>query len=74
MDLKQCLENLKHDINNGGLEEDTFAIICYITKAKEAIRMLRSDTLDQRDASCAREYLALCRNSGSDSLRCVIGG
>lgn len=74
MDLGQCLENLKYDVSNGGLEDDTFAMICYITMANKARRLLRSNTSDQREADYAREYLALCCNSGSDSLRCVLEG
>jgi|GEM_PF-2741096 len=74
MDLGQCLENLKHDISNGGLEDDTFAMNCYITMANKALRLLGSDVSDQREADHAREYLALCGNSGSDSLRCIVEG
>ena len=74
MNLGQCLENLRHDISNGGLEDDTFAMNCYITMANEARRLLGSDVPDQREADYAREYLALCGNSGSASLRCVVEG
>jgi len=74
MDLGQCLENLKYDVSNGGLEDDTFPMICYITMANEARRLLGSDVSDQREANYAREYLALCGNSGSASLRCVVEG
>ncbi len=42
MDLKQCLENLKHDVNDGGIEDDTFATLCYVTMANEARRILSS--------------------------------
>ena len=71
MDLRLCLENLKHDVNNGGLEDDTFAMVCYITMANEARRVLESKTLDQQTAEEATEYLAICCNSGSDALRCI---
>jgi hypothetical protein len=74
MTLGQCLENLKHDVSNGGLEDDTFGMICYIAMANEAQRLLRSGALDQPALDDAREYLTLCRNSGSDGLRCVAGG
>lgn len=71
MNLGQCLKNLRHDIGNGGLEDDTSAMIWYITMANEARRLLKSNASDQREA---REYLALCNNSGSDSLRCIVEG
>jgi hypothetical protein len=71
MNLGQCLRNLRHDIGNGGLEEDTFAMNCYITMANRARRLLKSNASDQREAT---EYLALCSNSGSDSLRCIVEG
>jgi len=74
MHLGQCLENLKHDINNGGLEDDTFAMNCYITMANKARRLLRIGTSDRQEAGDAKEYLAVCCNSGSDSLRCVAEG
>ena len=72
MNLTQCLENLKHDIRNGGIEEDSFAAVCYITMANEASRLLKSGVADQRETDRATEYLALCRRSGSDSLRYVV--
>lgn len=71
MNLKQCLENLKYDTGNGGVEEDSFAMICYITMANKARRLLRDSALDQRAMDDAKEYLALCCRSDSDSLRCV---
>ena len=74
MILRQCLENLKSDINNGGLEDDTFAMVCYITMANEARRLLKNDVLDQQKTEDAKEYLALCCRSGNDSLICVAEG
>ena len=71
MDLKQCLKNLKHDVNNGGLTEDTSAVIWYIGMANNARRLLKSRTSDQQTAEDAKEYLTLCCSSGSDSLRCA---
>ena len=71
MDLRRCLENLKHDINNGGLEDDTFAMICYVTMANEAHRIIKEDTSHQQMLDNAKEYLALCSSSESASLRCV---
>ena len=74
MDLKQCLKNLKHDVNNGGLTEDTSPAIWYIGGANEARRLLSNGTSDQQAAEDAKEYLALCCSSGSDSLRCAAEG
>ncbi len=72
MNLTRCLENLKHDVSNGGIDEDSFAVVCYITMANAASRLLKSGAADQRETDCATEYLALCRRSGSDSLRYVV--
>ena len=69
MDLRQCLENLKHDINNGGIEDDSFPTVCYVTMANAARRLLETSKPDQQEADNAREYLSLCRKAGSDSLR-----
>ena len=74
MILRKCLENLKSDINNGGLEDDTFAMICYITMANEARRLLKNDMSDQQKTEDAKEYLTLCCRSGTDSLRFVAEG
>lgn len=71
MDLRQCLKNLKHDINNGGIEDDSFPIVCYVTMANSAHRILRSSAPDQQEANDAREYLSLCCRAGSDSLKYV---
>ena len=73
MKLKQCLENLKRDINDGVIEDDTFATICYITMANEARRLLASELVNQQAANDAREYLATCCGSGNDTLRFVAG-
>jgi hypothetical protein len=70
MDLERCLKNLKADVNNGGVKEDTFAVTCYITVANMARRMLGNGA-NQQEAEFAREYLALCRRSGSDILRYI---
>ncbi len=72
MDLGQCLQNLKYDISNGGFEDDTFSMVCYITMANKAHRLLKTGTSDQRKD--AEEYLALCRSSGSGGLKCVAEG
>jgi len=71
MDLRRCMENLKHDISNGGLEDDTFAMVCYITMANRARRLLENMVFDEQAEEVAKEYLALCCNSESDSLRCA---
>ena len=71
MNLRQCLDNLKHDVNNGGVEDDTFAMICYVTMANKARRILENGNLDQQTMADAREYLALCCSSDSSSLRCI---
>jgi hypothetical protein len=68
------LENLKYDVSNGGLEDDTFAMNCYITMAKKARRLLRSGTPDQQAAENAKEFLALCCEHGSGGLRCTAEG
>ncbi len=74
MDLRQCLENLKYDIGNGGVDDDTFATTCYITMANKAHRLLESGASDQRTANDAKEYLTLCCSSESAGLRCVAKG
>jgi len=71
MDLRQYLENLKYDLGNGGLEEDSFAVVCYITMVNKAHRMLSSNTLDKQAIDDAKKYLTLCHESGCDSLRYV---
>ena len=70
MDLKQCLENLKHDVNDGGIEDDTFATLCYVTMANEARRILSNGSSTQEVAD-AKEYLTICCSSDSDSLRYI---
>ena len=72
MDLRRCLENLKYDLDNGGVEEDSFAMNCYITMANEACRIIKGGA-SQREIDGAVEYLDLCRNSGVDSLMCIAG-
>ncbi len=74
MNLTQCLENLKHDVSNGGIAEGSFAVNCYITMANKAHRLLKNGARDQQEANYAREYLALCHNSGSDVLKCISEG
>ena len=74
MNLSQCLEDLKYDIRNDGIADDTFAMICYMTMANKARRLLRSSASNQQEVNVAREYLTMCRNSGSDGLRCVAEG
>ena len=69
MTLKQCLENLKRDIADDGIRDDTSAVIWYITMANEARRLLGSKPLDQRTVDDAKQYLTLCCDSGSDALR-----
>lgn len=71
MDLKQCIENLKYDINNSGVEDDTFPMICYITMAHRAHRILRAGKASQEDMNQAREFLSLCKYSQSDSLKLI---
>ena len=73
MDLKQCMENLKQDVNNGGIEDDSFAVNFYITMANEARRILNSGSSDQKVAD-ARAYLSICCSSGGDSLRYIAAG
>lgn len=73
MDLKQCMDNLKRDVDNGGVEDDSFATNCYVTMANEARRILDSGLSDQKAAD-ARAYLSICCSSGSDSLRYIAAG
>lgn len=73
MDLRQCLENLRRDIGNGGPEDDSFATNCYIIMANQARRLLRS-AVDTQELNDAREYLATCSNSGCDGLVAVAVG
>ncbi len=74
MNLEQCMKNLSHDVGNGGVEEDTFSAICYITMANKARCLLKSNVSDPQAADRARKYLALCCRSGVDSLRCAVEG
>lgn len=71
MNLRQCLENLKNDINNGGPEDDTFPVNCYIVMVHEVHRKLRQGIGDQQEVDTANEYLNLCSRSRSDGLRAV---
>ena len=71
MNLRQCLSNLKHDLDNGGIKDDTFATVCYMTMANKARRLLENDTLDQQTRDNANEYLSMCSRAGSDSLRYI---
>jgi len=73
MNLRICLDNLKHDLNNGGIEEDSFAMNCYITMANEARRMLKR-SLSQSEIDDAIQYLSLCRDSGASSLQSIASG
>ena len=73
MDLKQCLNNLKYDLGNGGIRDETFAMNCYVTMANKAHRLLKSDTSDQEAQALAEEYLSLCANSGNDALEHATG-
>lgn len=67
MDMKQVLENLLSDIDDGGVEDDTFAAACYITMASQAHRVLQ-DNADDAEAS---GYLSLCADSGCAGLAYV---
>ena len=71
MDLRHCLNNLKSDLDNGGISDDTFATTCYVTMANKAHQLLKSDESDQLTRADANEYLSMCRQSGSDSLRYI---
>ena len=73
MDLKHCLSNLKRDLDNGGISDDTFATTCYVTMANKAHQVLKSDESDRLTRADASEYLSMCRQSGSDSLRYIAG-
>jgi hypothetical protein len=72
MDIGKCLENLKADLSNGGVVEDTFAAICYVTMANTACRIL-AEGATQKEFNKAREYIALCNTSGVGSLMSVTG-
>lgn len=72
MDLRKYIECLRYDLVNGGVQDDSFAMNCYITMANEACRILRSEA-SQQEMDTAKEYITLCLSSGNDSLRCVIG-
>ncbi len=71
MNLRQCLSNMKSDMSNGGIRDDTFPVVCYMTMANKARQLLKEDTLDQQTRNNANEYLSMCRRSGSDSLKYV---
>ncbi len=74
MDLRQCLDNLRHDLSNGGVKEDTFAMICYVTMANKAHQLLKNNASSQKARDDAGEYLAVCSSSGSNILRCIAEG
>ena len=74
MNPEKCMENLRHDVNNGGIEEDSFSVICYIAMANKAIRSLRDKVEDGTEAKFATDFLALCRESGSDALKYIARG
>jgi hypothetical protein len=71
MDLEKCLENLKHDVNNGGLEDDSFAMNCYVTMANKARRMVKNGSSDPKSKVSAEEYLTICCKSGNDILKYI---
>lgn len=71
MDLKKCLGNLKHDLNNGGIDDDSFAMVCYMTMAKKAHKLLGDTEPDKLEQDNAKEYLTMCRNSGYAGLKLV---
>jgi len=71
MDLRNCLESLKYDISNESLEDDTFAMVCYITMVHEASKLLENGEADERDMGDAEEYLEICRSCECDSLRTI---
>ena len=74
MDLKKCLDNLKYDLSNGGIQDETFAMNCYVTMANKACKLLKNGASDEQMRATAGEYLATCSDSGSDTLRCVARG
>lgn len=67
MNLSKCMENLKADLGNGGIAEDSFAAICYVTMANTACRMLNNGST-QKEIDDAKAYISLCHTSGVDSL------
>jgi len=67
MNLSKCMENLKADIGNGGIVEDSFAAICYVTMANTACRMMKNAST-QKEIADAKAYISLCHTSGVDSL------
>ena len=72
MNIRKCKENLLDDIYNNDLEDDTFAMTCYITMSKEARQLLGNGTSDQQMVEDAKEYLDLCYRSETDSLRYAV--
>ena len=72
MDIGKCLENLKYDLNNGGVVEDSFAAICYVTMANTACRILEKGAT-QKDIDEAKAYIDLCHSSGVGSLMNITG-
>ena len=70
MDLGKCLENLRVDLNNGGVVEDSFAAICYVTMANTACRILTNGAT-QKEINKAKEYITLCHTSGVGSLMSI---
>lgn len=67
MDLAKGIDNLRSDLDNGGIKEDSSAIIMYIALANQAKKVLKFSPGD----ATAEEFLNLCQESGSPSLKLV---
>lgn len=68
MDLKEFVKNFKNDLEkNGGVVDDSVAVIHYIAAANKAQKIIRSSgsTADEADA---QEYLRLCRESNNPAF------
>jgi len=77
MNAKLLTKNLKDDIGNGGVKDDTHAANCYIIAATAARRILNDDAesgfVDDEEASHnAKEYLVLCDQSRCAGLMSVV--
>jgi len=66
--MRKIMDNLEHDIANGGVEAQSLAANCYVTMARKAQRALKDGT-----DKLAEDYIDLCVRSGCEGLAYAAG-
>lgn len=69
MNLGKYIENLKNDLENGGVADDSVAVLCYITAANRAKEVIQAGGPEKETA---QSFLDLCMQSGCEGLRTVV--